>query len=307
MTISPRTAKALRIAAIVIIVAIGAVFLARLDWSEVSRALRHAELAPLLLCSCLYFVCLFGKALAWKIMLEPNYVVPMGRMYRYTIAAIAAAALTPARTGELVRVWALKRHEDVPIADATAVALAEKLLLTVALLIVVAPVPWMLPLLPEWVANTMLLAAGLMFGVLVGLFFAVRRLEAREPRSWLGRFVAGMHIVRDPKRLGLALVTLALTWTADLIAVMLVLHAVGIDIPVAGGMFILFTFSLAVAIPSTPAQVGALQVGALAATSLLGIPHGPALAFALLFQVMQIVPLLIVGFILELDVVHSPA
>jgi uncharacterized protein (TIRG00374 family) len=163
----------------------------------------------------------------------------------------------------------------------------------------------LLPRLPDWVANAMLVCAGIAAGVLVALFFAVGHVDAREPRSWFARMIAGMHVVRDPKRMGLAIVTLVLTWSADLIAVLLVLHAVGIELPIGGGLFILFTFNLAVAVPSTPGQVGAMQIGALAATGILGIPEEPALAFALLYQLMQIVPLLIVGFILELDLVRG--
>ena len=70
-------------------------------------------------------------------------------------------------------------------------------------------------------------------------------------------------------------------------------------------MFILFTFNLAVAIPAAPGQVGTLQVGALAATSVLRIPEEPALAFALLYQAMQLAPLLIIAFALELDLMRG--
>src|SRR5262245_6344707 len=240
-------------------------------------------------------------------MLAPRYVVPVGRLDRYTIAAYAASALTPARAGELLRVWALKTRDGVPASDATAVALAEKLLTAVTLLVVVAPVPWLLPRLPEWVEDTMLVCAGVAAGLLVALFVAVGRLDGRngEPRSWFARMIAGMHVVRDPKRMALVVVTLVLVWCADLMAVLLVLHAVGIEEPIAGGLFILFTFNLAIAVPSTPGQVGALQVGALAATSLLRIPEEPALAFALLYQAMQIVPLLVIGFVFELDLVRG--
>ena len=303
--LSARTTRLLKIASLAIVVALIAWFAHTLEWDKLTAALRDADAAPLLISSALYFICLFGKALVWRIMLSPNNVVPMQRMYRYTIAAQAASALAPARAGEVLRVWVLKKRDGVPAAESTAVALAEKLLLAITLLIVVATVPWLLPRLPDWVANAMLICAGVGAGLLVALFFAVGRVDPREPRSWFARLIAGMHVVRDPKRMGLAVVTLLFTWAADLIAVMLVLHAVGIDIPIAGGMFILFTFNLAVAIPSTPGQVGALQIGALVATRLLGIPEEPALAFALLYQAMQLVPLVIVGLILELDLVRG--
>lgn len=290
---------------IVLIVVLLWFFVREVDWAMVASALRNAALVPLLLSTAIYFLCLFGKALGWRIMLEPRHVVPIGRMFRYTIAAFAASALAPARAGEVLRIWVLKRREGVPAADSTAVAITEKLLLALTLLAVCAPVPWLLPTLPDWVENTLLLCGGIAFGLLVALVFAVGHAEAREPRSWFGRFIAGMHVVRDPRRLGLAVITLVLVWVADVIAVLLVLHAVGLDISMAGAMLILFSFNLATALPSTPAQIGALQVGALAATRLLGLPDEPALAFALLYQMMQVVPLLVVGFIIEVDLVRG--
>jgi uncharacterized membrane protein YbhN (UPF0104 family) len=302
--VNPRLAKLLRVASIAIVVVLLALFVRNVDWHQLAHALRHAHVLPLLISSVLYFVCLFGKALTWRIMLEPNYTVRVWRIYRYTIAAFAASALTPARAGELLRVWALKTRDGVPASDSTGVALTEKLLCAITLLLVCAPVPWLLPRLPEWVETTMLACAAIALGVLLVLFFAVGRLTARAPQSWLARMIAGMHVVRDPKRMALAILTLVLVWCADMIAVLLVLHAVGIELPIAGAMFILFTFNLAVALPSTPGQVGALQVGALAATHILRIPEEPALAFALLYQVMQIAPLLIFGFILEVDLVR---
>lgn len=301
---SPRLARILRIVAITVIVVLAILFLRRIDWAELGRAFATAKLWPLLLSSLLYFYCLFGKALSWRIMLEPRRV-SVWRLYRYTIAAWAASVLTPARAGELLRVWALKRRDGVPASESAGVALAEKLLLAVTLLVLVAPLPWLAPGLPAWVENTLLVCAIVAAALLVVLFVAAGRVDGRTPATWRGRFLIGVHIVREPKRLALTALTLLCTWIAELIAVSLVLHAVGIDIPLAGALFILFAFNLAIAIPSTPAQIGALQVGALVATNLLGIPHEPALAFALLYQAAQVVPLLIVGLVLELDLVRG--
>ena len=38
-------------------------------------------------------------------------------LFRYTIAAFAASVIAPARAGELIRVWVLKKRHGVPIAD----------------------------------------------------------------------------------------------------------------------------------------------------------------------------------------------
>jgi uncharacterized membrane protein YbhN (UPF0104 family) len=303
--LTPRAKKIARIAMLAIVVGLFAYFVRNVEWSALWRALRDASLLPLLASSLIFFACLYGKALSWRIMFAPRHVVPMGHLYRYTIAAYAASVFTPARAGEALRVWALKRRDGVPTADAAAIAIAEKLLGAMMLLLVCAPVPWLLPRLPDWVENTMLMCGGLAVGALVALFFAVRHVEARESRSWFARFLAGMHFIRDPRRTALALAVLVLVWGCDAVAVLLVLDAVGIDITYGGALFILFTFNLAVAIPSTPGQIGTLQVGALVATSILRIPEEPALAFALLYQAMQIIPLLLLGLLLELDLMRG--
>jgi len=56
-------------------------------------------------------------------------------------------------------------------------------------------------------------------------------------------------------------------------------------------------------VPSTPAQVGALEVGALAALQLLHVDKEPALAFALLYHAAQVLPLIAAGLLFELRLV----
>jgi hypothetical protein len=52
---------------------------------------------------------------------------------------------------------------------------------------------------------------------------------------------------------------------------------------------------VAILIPSTPGYIGALEIGALVALDLLGVPRPLGVAFALLYHAMQVVPLVLVG------------
>ena len=280
-------------------------FVRNLDVAKLGAVLRDANPWLLALAALLNFGCLWGKAVAWRLMLAPRHVVATSRLFRYTIATFAASAIAPARAGEVLRVWTLKRRDGVPIADTVAVALAEKLLDGTSMLILVAPVPWLVADLPSWVERTILACAAIAIGAFIGLYIAlafVRDGDAAS-RSWLRRLFAGLHVLRSPRRLVGALATLIAVWLVDLAMVQLVLHAVGIDLPTAAGLLILFTINLTIMLPSTPAQVGALEVGALAALDLLHVPHEPALAFALLYHALQVVPLIAVGLVLELPLV----
>jgi uncharacterized protein (TIRG00374 family) len=279
-------------------------FIRKLDTDALGDAFASALLWPLVLAAALNFVCLFGKAASWRIMFWPRYSVPLLRLYRYTIAAFAGSAIAPARAGEVLRVIVLKRRDGVPASSTIAVAFAEKLLCAITLLLLVAPVPWLLPGLPAWVTGAITTTAVVTLGVFIVLWVAVGLVDpAKTKRSMIRRFVANMHVLRSARRLIGALLVLTLVWFADLGMILLGLYAVGIELPIAGAILILFTVNLAILVPSTPAQVGALQLGALAALDLLGVPHEQGLAFALLYHLAQIIPLIVVGLSLEVRLV----
>lgn len=300
---SGRLALALRIVAIGAVVACLWWFFRQMEWDRLGRALEGAKVWPIALAAALNFACLWGKAACWRIMLAPRHPVPIRRLFRYTIAAFAGSVIAPARAGEVLRLWTLKRRDGVPVSDSAAVAVAEKLLDGVSMLLLVAPVPWLLPDLPSWVERSILICASIAAAALVALYIAVGRVKGGSDAAWFKRFVAGMHVVRSGRRLLGSLAVLVGVWVCDLVLVNLVLYAVGIDLPLAAGILILFTLNLTIMVPSTPAQIGALELGAIAATRLLHVPDEPALAFALLYHALQVVPLVIVGLLLEVRLV----
>lgn len=295
-----RVTLALRIVVVCVIAAALWWFLRHINFAELGKQMRSARVWPLVLAACLNFVCLWGKAVCWRIMLAPRHRVGVWRLFRYTIATFAASAIAPARAGEVLRVWTLKRRDGVPVADTAAVAVAEKLLDGISMIILVAPVPFLLPGLPWQVEGGIALCAAIALVLFVALFIAVGRVEeSASSRTWVRRFVAGMHVLRSPKRVLGSLLLLILVWSADLGEVMAVFYALDIHLPIAAGLLVLFSLNLWIAIPSTPAQFGALEAGAISALQLLHVGGEKAAAFALLYHALQVLPLLTAGLIME--------
>lgn len=292
---------ALRIVAVAA-VAFGCYWFVRgIEWDALWGALGSASPALIAVAAVCSFGNMFFKAVCWHVMLRPVAHVNVLRIYRYTLASFAASTIAPARAGEVLRVWLLKRRDGVPATAGAAVALGEKLIDGLALLAIVAPIPWLLPGLPGWVAKSIwvLLAGGL--GILVVIWIVMHR---AHPERWLGKFMAGMEVMRQPRGFALAFLACLGAWAADYAGLWLVLQAVGVDIPWAGGLLILLTVNMALLVPSTPAHVGALEVGALAALDVLQVPRAEGLAFALLYHAMQVVPLMVVG-LLDIRLVLS--
>ncbi len=275
-------------------------FVHEMKWGELWTAMKAARAWPLAVMAALSFVNLFCKAVSWRVMFGAEHPVPVLRLFRYTLVAFAVSAVAPARAGEALRVWLLKSRDQVPVARTLAVAGAEKVLDGVSLMMLVGPLPWLVPQLPAWVANSLAVVAAVSVACVVVL--AVASGFVREPQSFLARFVAGFAMLRSARVSGLALLVLFASWIADLAQLWLVFWAVGVELPLAAGLLVLFTLNFAVMLPSTPGQVGALELGALAGLEVLGVPREQGLACALLYHAAQVLPLLAVG-VLDLRLV----
>jgi glycosyltransferase 2 family protein len=287
-----RMLLAVRLAVIAAVVVGLGFFLRGMHLDELGRALRQARPWPIAVAALLSFGILLCKATCWQIMLAPVTRVPVLWLFRYTIAAYAASALTPARGGEVLRLWLLKHRDGVPVATSAAVAIGDKLLDVCAMFAVLAPVPWLLPDLPEWVGRSLLLLLALGLALILAGRIAIAR---PHPGRLLGRFSAGFAVLRRPSTFALALLALVAAWLLDLTAVNLVFYALGLELPVAAAMLVLLTVNLAIAVPSTPGQVGVLEFGAMVGLQMLGVDRERGLAFALLYHGMQVVPLVSVA------------
>lgn len=277
-----------------VVVGVG-LMLRGLALGALADALARARVWPLIAASAIALAVYVFKAISWRIMLAPRFDVSLPRLVRYTVIAFAASAIAPARAGELVRVWLLKRRDRVDAATSIAVATSEKALDAVSLLVLAAPLPWLLPL-PAWVAQG-LLALTALVAIAVGVIaFASGWIP---PGSWPGRVIAALE--RRPRQLARVFVALLVGWLIDLGAVILVLYALDLStVPWSGALLVLVVVNVAISIPSTPAQIGTLELGALIPlVDILHVAKEPAIAFALVYHATQIVPTLVLGLALE--------
>lgn len=282
----------LRIVAIAAVVA-GVYFFARgIDGHALVAALKGAAVLPLLAAAGLGFANLFWKSVCWRVMLGRRHRVPVLRLYRYTLTAFASSLLVPARAGEALRVWLLRQRDGVPVTDSTGVALAEKLVDGMAMVISVTPTLFLIDGLPPWVGRAILF---LVIGALVGAVVVLVLRRHAPPGGLMAKLAGAMTAFDSPRTFVLALGACLGAWMSDFCCVLLVLVAVGIHVPPAVGLLILLGVNVAILIPATPGNLGSLEIGAAAALDLVGVPREAAVAFAILYHAVQAIPLLLVG------------
>jgi uncharacterized membrane protein YbhN (UPF0104 family) len=268
------------------------VFVRDLDGRALWAALQGAAFAPVVAGAAICFGNILWKSVGWHLLLGPEHPVSVLRLYRYTLAALAGSLLVPARAGEALRVYLLKRYDGVPITTSAAVALAEKLLDGLSLVVVVAQLPWLKPGLPAWVTRSILL---LSVGAAVGMATLVVVRKTAAPQGLVGRLAERMMVLGRPRTAGPAFAAYLAGQIGDVVAVWLVLGAVGIHVGVGGALLVHLGVNVAILVPAMPGNVGSLELGALAALEILGVPRPAGMAFALIYHAMQNVPLLVIG------------
>ena len=92
----------------------------------------------------------------------------------------------------------------------------------------------------------------------------------------------------------------ALAWSfgADVLEVgviALCLKSLGLSAGLTTSLLVFAAVNLAIAVPSTPANLGALEAGAALALVATGVAHDAAVAFALLYRAVQWLPITLAG------------
>ena len=273
----------------------------RIDLPGLSAALRGAQAGPLALAVlCNVVANTLARVRRWEALLRP---LPHGPrragffdLARLLYAGYAVSNLLPARAGEAVRVLGLHRRRGYPVAGLVGVQLAEKVIETLSLgllcgLLALTSGPGRLPL---------AVGGALALGGLVLLLALPRRMPGIEEAhgkvaAFFNALIGALRTVHARRSWLRSLLWSLLSDTTDLLLVGLCLRALGIDAPPSAWALVLFSVNLAILLPSTPAQVGILEAGAVVALSAAGVPAAPALAFALAYHAVHLLPTTALG------------
>lgn len=119
-------------------------------------------------------------------------------------------------------------------------------------------------------------------------------------RSGLSRIVAnarhGLGAARDRKSMGAALGASLLGWLAEIGVTVLTMAALGIHLPLAAAVLVLVAANLALLFPfAPPGNLGTLEMGATLGLMAFGVPKEQALAFALCYHALQLIPVTLLG------------
>ncbi len=300
---------------VVISAALLVVALGGLNLGEVWLDLQQANLIWLVPGVSVYFVSVAVRAWRWGYLLNPAQHLSVRQLYSVVVIGYMGNNIYPARIGELLRAYVLRRRHDVPMAFSLSTVFLERIvdgLVMAAFVLIGLP---RVPNLPAQVLNvvallTVLLVAAI--GVFFGLALAPRAAERLagaminiltprrlRPRlmMFVSRFVQGAQALRRPTDLLAILVSTILIWLIETLKYWFVMRAFGlevrldyIDLMLVNGAANLFTV-----IPAAPGFVGTFDLAGIGTLTALGVERVAATAYTLVLHAVLWLPVTALG------------
>lgn len=291
----------------------------QVDWRAAATAVRDADPWFLVLAALLNLLSLVLKGVRWWVFLRPCGVQSLGLVLRATFAGASLNNLLVAQGGEGARVVMISRASRVASARVLAAVALDRLLDAASYLVFLVSAAWLLALpaiIARWRIEATLALGGLAV-LLVLLVLLARRGGARandvppggaavveaRPSSrqrvvaYVRHFGGSVAEIASPQRLVAGMVLSLAAWALQVATYHIVAIAAGAHLPLAGSVGAQLAVGISFLVRATPGNVGVFQmVYAMTARS-FGIVESVAVGVAVMIQIVQVGPVLLVGLI----------
>lgn len=278
----------------------------QVDVGAVLESLASASPALLALALGCIFLSLWLKGERWAVAIAAGVgELPRRRLFSSMLIGTAGNIAMPARVGDFVRAFVLRKHNGVAVAQALTASWSVQVLdfLVVAMLL------WMLAPLTEVASRSVLAAVALAaVGALLTLALVRRFPSVLRPLDRLPPWATqrlkpifesahhGLAFLDSARALGMVVGLTALVWVVESIAITSGLRAFGLAPPLAAGPLLAAAIGLSFVLPLTPGSLGTYQLASILVLGAYGIERTEAFAFGLGFQAISQISVLVAGF-----------
>ncbi len=279
---------------------------------EVWQALRNANYWWLIPGVAVYFLAVWARTWRWHYLLRPVKAISLGRLFPVVVIGYMGNNVYPARVGELIRGYVLKRKEDVPFSASLATIVVERIFDGVVMLFFVFVALPLTPL-PSDLRRVVILSSLLFFGLLAA-FFALasspqrtqaiygrladrllpERLRART-KAVLDRFMEGLRSLRSSRDMAMVFITSVAIWLTETVKYWFVMHGFGFSVPFYVLMLMAAVVNLATTIPSAPGYVGTFDKPGIEVLEGFGVARGLATGYTLVLHGALWFPITLLG------------
>jgi len=272
-----------------------------LHLSELWESVRTARYWWILPGVVVYFFAVWARTWRWHYMLRPIRRVSLGRLFPVVCIGYMGNNVYPARAGEFIRAYVLRRKEDVSMSASMATIVVERVFdgLVMLLFVFIG-----LPFAPmvTWLQKVVILASIAFFGALLVFFaLAFNPQKAQRVYCWLierfipqrfrgsltgilDRFMEGLQSLRSRRDVAMIFLTSLVIWLAETVKYWFVMHAFDFEVPFYVLMLMNGVVNLATTIPSSPGYVGTFDLPGIEVLASFGVLRTTAAAYTLVLH-----------------------
>jgi glycosyltransferase 2 family protein len=270
--------------------------------SEIGPALRSLDLRWVLLAVVSDLAVYVVHGWRWATLLGPVARVNFWRTVQAIYIGLFANEVLPLRTGEVIRCYLLAEWNDMRISLSLASAAVERILdgfVMLAAFFVTASlvrgIPRDLTVLVQVLAVLLAAGAGLIFWTVVHKQHAHAVVRESRWSATLRHVVEGLHLMGDPRPLGLTAAISVLYFGLQVVSVFALMRAYGLDLSFWAAGAVVTLVRTSTVVPNAPGNLGLVNVACVMALRLFEVEKTDAKTFSIILFVVLTVPLLIGG------------
>ena len=260
-----------------------------------------------------YFCAVWARTWRWHYMLRHIARVPITRLFPIVVIGYMGNNIYPARAGEVLRSYVLRRKEGVAISASLATVVLERLFDgLVMLLFVFVTLPFS-PLPREYTVLVTIFSAVFLGALAVFLALATNPRQMSMLYGWFveravpqqfraqvhgvfDKFIEGLQSLRSPRDLALIFVSSTVIWLTETTKYWVVAFAFpGLHVPFTVLMLMTAVVNLATTLPSTPGYVGTFDAPGIAILKSYGVAGALATGYTLVLHVALWLPITLLG------------
>lgn len=277
------------------------------DGSELAAAFAGADYRLVVPAALATFCGYLLRTARWQRIVKPVAPLSFGRAFGILMMGFAANNLLPARLGEVVRAYMLRRHTGARKTYGMATIILERICDGVVLILFLGIISILMPL-PAWGQEVQTFSSVLFLGAVVGIVLLLMQeslvvriadavlsaLPARLSGPFLRAmevFISGLHSLKSSRSVIYVILMSIAVWMLEATSYLLMITAFDVRLtpntPILAAAFLLVVVNLGIMVPSAPGYIATFQFFAYTALGVFGVPKETGLAVAILSHGMQ--------------------
>jgi len=304
------------VVAALVLAGILAFALSRLGLHRIGSALVSASPGWVVLALALMMLSMLLRAVSWHEVLRaalPEKPIGWLAVARATMIGVMGSAVFPGRVGEPSRMLVVTRRLEGPtrrVLPVVAGTVFSQTLINLIALAILATITFTsVPLLRGHESGLVVALAvplAICLLVLAGPRLLALAQRSRSPRVVVAAFTVarllrlarqGLAVFAHPRHGPVAVAAQLLAWVLQWLACYTVLVALGLQSQagLATAAAILLAVNVSAVLPATPSNVGVFQAACLVVLTAYGVGAGPALAYGIILQAVEVLTALALG------------